>query len=138
MSINRREMLHLGATGAAGLILSSAAHSQVLPGLLQPAAGAVPLPRVPAQPQVLTAPGGINPHLFARARAALDQHRIRARDWMAVVDFNKQSGDERFHVVDLRNGEVESFRVAHGSGSDPRHCGLVERFSNEFGSYATS
>src|SRR5687768_4197038 len=106
MSINRREMLHLGAAGAAGLILSSAAHSQVLPGLVQPAAGAgvAPLPRVPAQPQVLTAPGGINPHLFARAKAALDQHRIRARDWMAVVDFNKQSGEERFHVVDLRNG----------------------------------
>jgi hypothetical protein len=57
---------------------------------------------------------------------------------MAVVDFNKASGEERFHVVDLRSGEVESFRVAHGSGSDPNHNGFLDRFSNEFGSYASS
>ncbi|HEY8592072.1 MAG TPA: murein L,D-transpeptidase catalytic domain family protein [Sphingomicrobium sp.] len=133
-------MLRLGAAGAAGLILSSAAGSQVLPGLVMPGqpAGSAPLPPVPAQPQALTAPGGINPHLFARAKAALDQHRIRARDWMGVVDFSLPSSEPRFHVVDLRSGEVESFRVAHGSGSDPRHCGQVERFSNEFGSYASS
>lgn len=140
MTFDRREMLRLGAAGAAGLILSSAAGSQVLPGLVMPGqpAGSAPLPPVPAQPQALTAPGGINPHLFARAKAALDQHRIRARDWMGVVDFSLPSSEPRFHVVDLRSGEVESFRVAHGSGSDPRHCGQVERFSNEFGSYASS
>jgi hypothetical protein len=85
-----------------------------------------------------TAPGGIDPQLFARAKAALDSRRIRARDWMAVVDFNKSSNEERFHVVDLRSGEVESFLVAHGQGSDPRHSGHLERFSNDFGSYATS
>ena len=44
----------------------------------------------------------------------------------------------RFHVVDLRSGQVESFRVAHGRGSDPDHSGFVERFSNDFGSHATS
>ena len=43
----------------------------------------------------------------------------------------------------LSQGELdglsrESFRVAHGSGSDPKHNGYLERFSNEFGSYATS
>ena len=40
MSLNRRGMLRLGAAGAAGLILSSAASSQVLPGLLVPQPGA--------------------------------------------------------------------------------------------------
>ena len=138
MSMDRREMLRLGAAGAAGLMLSSAASSQVLPGLVQATPSAPPLPRYPIQPQALTAPGGINPQLFARAKAALDQHRIAARDWMAVVDFSLPSSERRFHVVDLRSGEVESFHVAHGSGSDPRHCGQLERFSNEFGSYATS
>ena len=144
MSMNRREMLRLGAMGAAGAIISTAASSSVIPSTfsLTPSTPA-PLPRaplapVPAAPAALTAPGGINPHLFARAKAALDIHKIRARDWMAVVDFNKASGEERFHVVDLRSGEVESFRVAHGSGSDPSHCGHVERFSNDFGSYASS
>jgi hypothetical protein len=143
MTMNRREMLRLGAIGAAGAILSTAASSSVLPGVLTPQPGAAPLPPMPAapavpQPQPLWAPGGINPHLFARAKAALDQHRIAARDWMAVVDFSRPSNEERFHVVDLRTGQVESFRVAHGQGSDPHHCGHVERFSNDFGSYASS
>ena len=34
--------------------------------------------------------------------------------------------------------QVESFRVAHGRGSDPRSLGLLERFSNALGSEATS
>jgi hypothetical protein len=136
-------MLRLGAAGGAGLILSSAAGSQVLPGLLMPRQPVTPAPTTyglqPAQAQpVLTAPGGIDPQLFARAKAALDQHRIYARDTMAVVDFSKPSSEPRFHLVDLRSGEVESHRVCHGRGSDPAHSGFVERFSNDFGSYASS
>ena len=140
MSLSRREMLRLGAMGAAGAILSTSASSSVLPSVIMPANGTgAPVPPVAPQPIFQpAAPGGINPHLFARAKAALDQHQIRARDWMGVVDFSVASQDPRFHVVDLRSGEVESFRVAHGSGSDPKHCGYLERFSNEFGSYATS
>jgi len=141
MSLNRREMLRLGAAGAAGLILSSAAASQALPGLLTPqasGAGTPPLPRVPAQPQGLIAPGGIDPQLFAKAKAALDQHRIYARDTMAIVDFSKPSNEERFYLVDLLSGNVDAHRVAHGRGSDPDHSGFVERFSNNFGSYASS
>jgi hypothetical protein len=97
-----------------------------------------PNPTPLAQPQALTAPGGIDPQLFARAKAALDSHKIWPRDAMAVVDFSQPSADPRFHVVDLVSGEVESFRVAHGRGSDPDHSGFVERFSNNFGSYASS
>ena len=142
MSLNRREMLRLGAMGAAGAILSSAASSSVLPSVIvPPAGGAAPVPPAPLTPQPLVqpaAPGGIDPQLFARAKAALDQHQIRARDWMGVVDFSVASHDPRFHVVDLRSGEVETFRVAHGRGSDPDHSGFVERFSNDFGSHASS
>jgi len=57
---------------------------------------------------------------------------------MGVVDFSQPSSDPRFHVVDLASGAVESYRVAHGRGSDPDHSGFVERFSNDFGSYASS
>jgi len=141
MSLNRREMLRLGAMGAAGAIISSAVSSSVLGAVTLPAQpGLAPAPRAPlasvARP--LSAPGGINPHLFARAKAALDSHRVYARDSIGIVDFEKASHEPRFHVVDLRNGQVESYRVAHGSGSDPAHCGFLERFSNDFGSYATS
>jgi hypothetical protein len=134
-------MLRLGAAGAAGLILSSAASSQVLPGTIVPTAGGAsptPFPRVPAQPQALWAPAGVDPTLFQKAKAALDIHKIRARDSIAIVDFSRPSSDPRFHVVDLMNGSVESHLVAHGRGSDPDHSGFLERFSNRFGSNATS
>ena len=55
-----------------------------------------------------------------------------------VVDFSKPSSEPRFHVVDMASGYVDSYRVAHGRGSDPAHSGYLERFSNDFGSYATS
>ena len=57
---------------------------------------------------------------------------------IGIADFSKPSSEPRFHVVDLPSGEVESHLVAHGRGSDPDHSGFLERFSNDFGSYATS
>ena len=108
MSLNRREMLRLGAMGAAGAILSSAASSSTVPSLLLPTS---PLPAAPnpnplIQAAAPTAPAGIDPQLFARAKAALDTHRIGPRDSMAVVDFSQPSSDPRFHVVSLYTGEV--------------------------------
>ena len=141
MTLNRREMLRLGAAGAGGLILSSAAMSQVLPGVLNPQAGtSVPptISQLPAQPQAPSAPAGIDPQLFARAKAALDQHQVYPRDTIGIADFSKPSAEPRFHIVDLQNGTVDSHLVCHGRGSDPGHSGYLERFSNDFGSYATS
>src|SRR4051812_12598625 len=135
MSLNRREMLRLGAMGAAGAILSSAASSSVLPTVFTPLG---PQPAAPSpfatQPQtsvIPTAPGGIDPQLFARAKAALDTHKVWPRDTIGVVDFSLPSSEPRFHVVDLASGNVDSYRVAHGRGSDPDHSGFVERFSND-------
>jgi hypothetical protein len=134
-------MLRLGAYGAAGAIISTAASSSVLQ-LYPNSQGLDPLAPLPAQPQaqVVTpsAPGGIDPQLFARAKAALDSHQVWPRDTMAIVDFSRPSNEPRFHVVDLASGNVESHLVAHGRGSDPDHSGFVERFSNDFGSYASS
>ena len=141
LGLNRREMLRLGAMGAAGAIISTAASSSVLQ-LVPGPQGLDPLAPLPAQPVVRpaapSAPAGIDPQLFARAKAALDQHQIYARDSIGVVDFSRPSSEPRFHVVDLQNGNVDSYRVAHGRGSDPDHSGYLERFSNDFGSYATS
>lgn len=141
-ALNRREMLRLGAYGATAAIISTAASSSVLQSLVAPV---TPGPLAPTAPQpqpaqVLTpsAPAGIDPQLFARAKAALDQHQIYARDTIGVVDFSKPSSEPRFHLVDLASGEVESHRVCHGRGSDPSHSGYLERFSNDFGSYASS
>lgn len=140
MSLNRREMLRLGVCGAAGAILSTSASSSVLPSLIMPAKvdPLAPLQAAPAQVATPSAPAGIDPTLFARAKAALDQHQVYPRDTIGIADFSKPSAEPRFYVVDLASGQVESHRVCHGRGSDPAHSGYLERFSNDFGSYATS
>lgn len=143
MTLNRREILRLGAYAGAGAILSTAASSSVLSSLALPAPAA-PATAWPQQQPVAApvappaAPAGVDPQLFARAKAALDQHQVYARDTIGIVDFSKPSSEPRFHVVDLASGQVESHRVCHGRGSDPAHSGYLERFSNDFGSYATS
>jgi len=141
MSLNRREMLRLGAAGAGGLLLSGAASSQILPSSVfaRPATPIVPPAPVSAAPLVPSSPAGINPVLFNKAKAALDSRPwVRNRDFIGIVDFAAPSSDPRFHVVHLASGHVESHRVAHGRGSDPDHSGFVERFSNDFGSHASS
>jgi len=140
MSFNRRELLRLGAYGATAAIISTAASSSVLPSLVGVPTPDPLAPLAPQPVQVLTpsAPGGIDPQLFAKAKAALDSHRVWPRDTIGIVDFSQPSSDPRFFVVDLASGNVEAHRVAHGRGSDPDHSGFVERFSNEFHSYATS
>ena len=134
--IDRREMLRLGAYGAAGAVISTAAASQVLPSMIGGPSFSSQLP--PIRSAIATAPGGIDPTLFAKAKAALDQHKIYARDTIGLVDFSKPSNEPRFFLVNLMNGQVDSHLVAHGRGSDPDHSGFVEQFSNEFGSHATS
>jgi hypothetical protein len=129
--------------GAAGAILSTAASSSVLqlvpgPQGLDPLAPLPAAPKPAAVARPASAPAGIDPQLFARAKAALDSHHIYARDSIGIADFSQPSSEPRFHVVDLANGTVESHLVCHGRGSDPDHSGYVERFSNDFGSYATS
>lgn len=137
VSLNRRELLRWGTVGAGAAMVSSAASSVGLPSMIynSPAPRIDPLAPLPAAPQ---APAGISPELFQRAKAALDHHRIWYRDKIGVVDFTKPSNEPRFHVVDLQNGTVESHLVCHGRGSDPDHSGFLERFSNQFGSHATS
>lgn len=84
--------------------------------------------------------GTIDPGLLQRALDALERHRdsIDHRDFMGVVDFSLPSRTPRFYVVNLSDGSVRSYLVAHGRGSDPDHTGRLERFSNEPHSNATS
>jgi len=141
MSLNRRELLRLGAAGAGGLLISSAASSVPLPlGVLTgPPVKLDPLAPLPAAPVQTIAPGGINPLLFQKAKSALDSRPwIRNRDFIGVVDFAKGSHEGRFHLVHMPSGKVDSFAVAHGRGSDPHHSGFLEQFSNRPGSAASS
>ncbi|USI71966.1 murein L,D-transpeptidase catalytic domain family protein [Sphingomonas morindae] len=91
-------------------------------------------PALPATPMT------IRPDLFRRALAALGRHQnqVRARDRIALVDFDLPSSQPRFHIVDLASGQSRSLLVSHGRGSDPAHSGWLNRFSNEPGSEASS
>ncbi|HKD49050.1 MAG TPA: murein L,D-transpeptidase catalytic domain family protein [Rhizomicrobium sp.] len=82
----------------------------------------------------------IAPELLRQAQEALNRHsaQIPNRDLIAVADFSLPSYLPRFHLVDVAAGQISSYLVAHGRGSDPRHTGWLERFSNDLGSYATS
>ena len=74
-----------------------------------------------------------------RRRSIRTATRSRARDFIGIVDFSKPSSEARFHVVDLMNGDGRKPSASPTArGSDPDHSGFLERFSNEFGSYATS
>jgi hypothetical protein len=92
--------------------------------------------------------------VFAQPYSPTEQHRrildvakeqmerVRAQLWrtdvVGVADFALPSSLPRLHFADLEKGEVRSFLVAHGKGSDPEHDGFLKRFSNEPNSLATS
>lgn len=63
---------------------------------------------------------------------------IWKRDIVGIADFGLHSARPRFHFVNLERGEVQSYHVSHGMGSDPQHDGWLKAFSNTEGSNATS
>ena len=84
--------------------------------------------------------GRVAPGLLRDALDALELHRdlIAHRDFLGIADFSLPSRLPRFHLLNLTDGSVRTHWVAHGRGSDPRHTGWLERFSNEPRSNATS
>ncbi|WP_285711387.1 murein L,D-transpeptidase catalytic domain-containing protein [Erythrobacter oryzae] len=63
---------------------------------------------------------------------------IWRQDIVGIADFGLHSAKPRFHFVNLDRGEVQSYHVSHGMGSDPQHDGWLKDFSNTEGSNATS
>ena len=135
-------MLRLGAMGAAGAMLSSAASSSVLPSLVYAPSTPVRAIRWRRFRRPCRAAGAGRASIRSCSpgpRPRSTQHRIcaarldRHRRFLASRRASRASTSST-----CMNGKVESHRVAHGRGSDPDHSGFVERFSNDFGSYATS
>jgi hypothetical protein len=63
---------------------------------------------------------------------------IWKQDIVGIADFGLHSAKPRFHFVNLERGEVQSYHVSHGTGSDRQHDGWLKQFSNTEGSNATS
>lgn len=94
---------------------------------------AMPARAIPVDPQ-----GMISADLLGRAMAALQAHRAEADPThLVVVDYSRRSSEPRAFIVNLKTGLIESFRAAHGSGSDPDHDGFLDRFSDIPGSSAS-
>jgi len=146
MSFTRRQLIEGSiATGALALVSSTPLFAQSINRPLFPPAtspvspftpAAAPLP---AQPRVIVDPI-VDARLVARARAAYDRHRSQVAfgDVVGIVDFSKASATPRFYLLDTVLPKDESHLVAHGRGSDPSHTGFLQRFSNAFGSEASS
>jgi hypothetical protein len=134
MQFDRRRFI--GAALAAGV--AACTTRSVAPPPSRIVAPPPPAPPPPASLPAVTAQRELPP-LLGEALAALDTHRIAARDRLALVDFSLPSRTPRFHLVDVAGGRIEqSWLVAHGSGSDPAHTGLLHYFSNLPGSNASS
>ena len=70
---------------------------------------------------------------LVRAGNAIWKHDI-----VGIADYGLHSARPRFHFVNLDRGDVQSYHVSHGMGSDPQHDGWLKQFSNTEGSNATS
>ena len=107
-------------------------------GAAAAAAGSLALPaRVFAQPSGLDARSATILEI-ARREIARAGDVLWRRDVAGIADFAPHSALPRFHFANVENGTVQSFRVAHGTGSDPQHDGFLKWFSNVPGSNATS
>ncbi len=93
-----------------------------------------------AAPALAFAAPVVPPNLIALAKSLLDQNAssVARTDVVALADFSAPSWRPRFHIVDMISGTVSSHLTAHGRGSDPAHTGWLRKFSNDFGSNASS
>lgn len=64
--------------------------------------------------------------------------KINNPRFLSIIDFSKHSQQRRFFLINMFTGAVETFKVAHGQGSDSNHDGWAERFSNQPNSKASS
>lgn len=68
---------------------------------------------------------------------ATNQHKIANSRYMGVIDFSKNSSQPRFCVIDMRSGDTQCMKTAHGYGSEAGN-GWAGRFSNVHSSGASS
>ena len=86
-------------------------------------------------------PGHIVPKtLLAKTLAYFDTNKskISNKNVIGVIDFKQHNSKERFYIIDMNTGVVETYLVAHGKNSDPDYDGFATQFSNDSGSLMSS
>ena len=129
--VTRRALIGMGAAATASMLAQSTCRPLI--SASKDLRAQTPAPSAAAL-------ATLDPRLLKRALTALDRHgdQVRHSDRMAIVDFSAPSSQPRLHILDVANGDRARFLVAHGSGSDPEHTGILQRFSNMAGSNASS
>ncbi len=144
--VNRRDLIKGGLAAGAMLALPARALGQSLNDQFDQAfglTGDAPLPPPPVEPALPTAVVS-NPAYDRKLVEVAKRELGRAgstvwrHDIVGIADFARPSTLPRFHFVNLEAGQIRSFLVAHGRGSDPAHSGFLQAFSNVPGSEATS
>ncbi|MEH6660057.1 MAG: murein L,D-transpeptidase catalytic domain family protein [Parasphingorhabdus sp.] len=127
--MNRRNFITASLVGLTGAAYGISTRSQAASKIATP---------LPARPKTVPQPGPLG--LMDRAKAAMASHEstLLHTDRIGIADYSLHSAKERFHIVDMANGTTQSFLVAHGKGSDLRHTGWLQEFSNVPGSEASS
>jgi hypothetical protein len=64
--------------------------------------------------------------------------KIENQRVMGVIDYKQHNSKERFYVIDMESGRVETYLTAHGKNSDPNFDGYATKFSNVPDSNTTS
>lgn len=148
-SVTRRDLLKGGLTAGAILALPGRALAQglVADPLLSEfdQAFARNVQAAPVVPAFVPPPAPSFDPVYQRrlgeiARRELGRagSKIWRNDIVGIADFGRISAWPRLHFVNMENGTVRSFLVAHGRGSDHEHDGWLKNFSNTVGSEATS
>jgi hypothetical protein len=117
----------------------SIAAAEALPA--QFPAAAVGITEIASSPFAHLDPHGVVPKkLLAEALAFFQAHqeKFKNKGHISVLDYALRSSEPRFHVIDMQTGDVQSFRMANGVGSEPAHDGFAHTFSNVSGSNMSS
>lgn len=64
--------------------------------------------------------------------------KIENKRVMGVIDYKQHNSKERFYIIDMESGRVETYLTAHGKNSDPDFDGYATKFSNVPDSNTTS
>lgn len=65
-------------------------------------------------------------------------HRIKNQRVMGIIDYKQHNSKERYYIIDMESGRVETYLTAHGKNSDPDFDGYATKFSNVPDSNTTS
>ncbi len=56
--------------------------------------------------------------------------KIKNQRYLVIIDFKAHNSVERFYLIDVDSGDVETYLTAHGKNSDPDFDGYATQFSN--------